>query len=165
MGPAIHRTALSALALALCAAMVASAQLAVRPEEVVKLKLDPARVELKKGGTADLSLQAAILRGYHVNSSKPLEDYLIPSRVELQSDEFELEEAKFPEGELKAFDFSEEKMSVYEGTLRVPLRLRARKGTAAGAYTAEVTFYYQACNDRLCLRPAKRTATLTLKLQ
>lgn len=145
--------------------LTASAQLPVRPEQVVTPRVVPARVELQKGKTATVTLVASILEGYHINSTKPLEDYLIPSHVELDSKEFELVEEKFPEGELKSFSFSEEKLSVYEGTLRVPLRLRAKKDTAPGTYPVRLTFYYQACNDRICLRPAKRTATFTVQLR
>jgi hypothetical protein len=145
--------------------LTATAQLRVRPEQVVTPRVVPAQVELSKGKAAVVTLVASILEGYHINSSKPLEDYLIPSRVELDSEEFELVEEKFPEGELKAFSFSEEKLSVYEGTLRVPLRLRAKKGTAPGSYSVRLTFHYQACNDRICLRPAKRTATFTVQMR
>ncbi len=147
--------------------LAASAQLRVRPEQVVTPRVVPAliEIELQKGKTATVTLVASILEGYHINSTKPLEDYLIPSRVELDSEEFELVEEKFPEGELKSFSFSEEKLSVYEGTLRVPLRLRAKKETAPGSYPVRIVFHYQACNDRICLRPTKRTATLTVQLR
>lgn len=145
--------------------LTASAQLRVRPEQVVTPRIKPALVELQKGETATVTLVASILEGYHINSTKPLEDYLIPSRVELDSEGFELIEAKFPAGELKSFSFSEEKLSIYEGTLRVPLRLRAKKETAPGSYTVRIVFHYQACNDRICLRPAKRTATFTVQLR
>lgn len=150
--------------------LTASAQLRVRPEQVVTPRVVPAHIEVErqkgqKGKTATVTLVASILEGYHINSTKPLEDYLIPSRVELDSEEFELIEAKFPAGELKSFSFSEEKLSVYEGTLRIPLRLRAKKDTAPGSYTARIVFHYQACNDRICLRPTKRTATLSVQLR
>lgn len=157
----------AALVLLLCFSLSASAQLPVRPEEVVNLSLVPAQAEIKAGQTVTLTLVAAIMRGYHVNSSKPLEDYLIPTKVELaETDGFALEKVDYPEGELKSFSFSrDEKLSVYEGVLRLPLRLHAKKETPAGTYTLKLVFHYQACNDKLCLRPIKKEISLTLRLQ
>ena len=159
--PTRRHALLAGLTLSLCLALAASAQFRVRPEQVVNLKLNPAQVELTNGKPASLTLLAKIMKGYHINSNKPLEEYLIPTRVELNSDLFEIKE-KFPKGELKSFSFSEVKLSVYEGTLRLPLELRAKKTATKGAHTLKLTFHYQACNDRICLRPAKKEAALAV---
>lgn len=137
----------------------------IKPETVVQVRLDPARLALAAGAAADFTLVATILEGFHINSNKPAQDYLIPTRVELAAAPgFELEKVEFPPGELKSFSFAgDEKLSVYEGTLKVRARLRA-KSAAAGAHSLRLVFHYQACNDQICLRPAQREAKLTAQI-
>lgn len=162
------RLAISAAVMAalLLLAACAAAQMP-KPEEVVQLRVEPVDVKAKPAAVVEVTLFATIKKGFHVNSSQPTLDYLIPTRVELlDAPGFALEKASFPEGELKAFGFApDEPLSVYEGVVRVPLKLRTKKDAAAGAHTVRLAFHYQACNDRLCLRPAFREATLKIQLR
>ncbi|MCH6554446.1 MAG: protein-disulfide reductase DsbD domain-containing protein [Candidatus Acidiferrales bacterium] len=167
-------TRLAALALGLALATTATAQRLPKPEDVVQVRVEPARVEARAGGQATFTLVATIREGFHVNSHQPLQEYLIPTRVELLTTElFALEKVDYPKGELKSFGFSpDEKLSVYDGTLRLPIALRVKDGArnpaAGGAgdtHTVRVAFHYQACNDEICLRPTKREAQLTVRLR
>jgi len=155
--------AVAAGSLLLAAAGVAQM---VKPESVVQVRLEPARVELAGGGAADFIMVATIQEGFHINSNKPAQDYLIPTRVELaEAAGFELEKVDYPAGALKSFGFApDEKLSVYEGTVKVRGRLRA-KSAAAGAHTLRLVFHYQACNDQICLRPAQREVKLTVQVR
>lgn len=142
-----------------------SAEQAPRAESIVQVRSEPPRVQAPAGGTARFTLVAVIQKGFHINSHQPREDYLIASRVELvEGPAFLLEKVDYPKGALKSFGFAPgEKLSVYEGTLKLPVRLRA-KPVAAGTYPVRVAFHYQACNDQLCLRPAQREARLTVQI-
>ncbi len=157
---------LAALALGLALATAATAQRPPKPEEVVQVRIEPARVEARAGGQATFTLVATIREGFHINSNQPLQEYLIPTRVELLTNElFALEKVDYPKGELKSFGFSpDEKLSVYDGTLRLPVALRV-KDADAGSHTVRVAFHYQACNDEICLRPTKRETQLTVRLR
>lgn len=145
---------------------LASAQMP-KPETVVQVRVEPLEVSVKPGATIAATLLATIKPGFHINSSKPVQEYLIPSRVELlDAPLFVLEKADFPPGEMKAFGFAaDEELSVYEGTVRVPLVLRAKRGAAAGDHNLRLAFHYQACNDRFCLRPAQREVGLKVRLR
>lgn len=138
-----------------------------KPETVVQLRMEPADLTIKAGSAAEVTLLATVREGFHVNSHQPVQDYLIPTRVVLaEPGPFVLEKAIYPDGELKSFGFApDEKLSVYEGTIRIPLRLRARPGAPAGTHTLRVALHYQACNDQVCLRPTRREVTLRLRLQ
>lgn len=150
----------------LFAAAVVAAQMP-KPETVVQVRLEPGEAKIRRGAATRVTLVATIQPGFHVNSHKPLQDYLIPTRVELAEDApVVLERASFPRGELKSFGFApDEKLSVYEGTLKVPLRLRAAADAAPGTHTVRLVFHFQACNDQICLRPARREVSLDLRLQ
>lgn len=159
-------TRLAALALGLALATAAIAQRLPKPEDVVQVRVEPARVEARADGQATFTLVATIREGFHVNSNQPLQEYLIPTRVELLTTElFALEKVDYPKGELKSFGFSpDEKLSVYDGTLRLPIALRVKDG-GVGTHTVRVAFHYQACNDEICLRPTKRETQLTVRLR
>lgn len=153
----------SSLLLAVCA----GAQLPPQPETLVKLHATPTQLDLARGGAATVVLLATIQEGWHVNSNKPSEDYLIPTRVELPADApVDLAGADFPPGELKSFGFApEDKLSVYEGTVKVSVKLKPKPDAPAGQHKVNLAFHYQACNDQLCLRPAKREVALNVQLR
>jgi hypothetical protein len=138
-----------------------------KPEDVVTVRVEPLAVKSKPGAAFAATVLATIKDGFHVNSNQPTLEYLIPTRVEVSGPSlFALEKADYPEGELKAFGFApDEMLSVYEGVVRVPLRLRTKADTPAGTHDLRLVFHYQACNDRLCLRPAKHEVALKVLLQ
>ncbi|MFQ5694740.1 MAG: protein-disulfide reductase DsbD domain-containing protein [Terriglobia bacterium] len=158
----ISRAGLLAGGLAL--ATLAWAQIP-KPENVVQVRVEPARAEAK-AGAAHVTLFATIRPGFHVNSHKPSLEYLIPTEVKLVGNSpFALEKVDYPKGEMKSFGFApDEELSIYEGEVKVPLKLRVYKGTPAGAHEVRLAFHYQACNDQFCLRPARREVSLQVRL-
>ena len=163
------RGARKTLALAAALGLAASLAWAQLPKAntVVQVRVEPAQVKAKPGGAVAVNLIAQVQEGFHINSNQPLSSYLIPSRVELvEAPAFSLEAVEYPKGALMTFDFApDEKLSVYEGTLKLPVRLKVKRGTPRGSQTVRVAFHYQACNDQLCLPPAQREATLQVQLQ
>lgn len=169
------------LVLLLAGVLVAAAGAqSVKPETVVKLRVEPARVQLAPGGAAEIALVATIREGFHINSNKPAADYLIPSKLELagpapapeasgsagRGPGFDLEKVSYPAGELKSFEFApDEKLSVYEGTVKISAQLRAKPETPAGTHAVRLTFQFQACNDQICLRPARGEVTLPVQVR
>ena len=161
--PLLAVVALGSLLLTVCAL----AQLPPKPETIVKVFASPLKLDLHRGDTATVVLLATIQKGFHINSSKPNEDYLIPTRIELLADApVAIASAEFPPGELKSFGFApDEKLSVYEGTVRVSVKLKAKPEAPAGQHAVSLAFHYQACNDQLCLRPAKREVMLNVRVR
>lgn len=150
----------------LSAARAAPGQ-SIKAESVVQAYTEPAVLRLSPGKVAAVTVVAMIREGFHINSNTPRQDYLIPTRVELLGEApFALEKAVYPEGELKSFGFApDEKLSVYEGTVKVPARLRAKREAKAGEHELRLAFHYQACNDRFCLRPTSREISLKVTVQ
>ncbi len=143
-----------------------TAQSPPKPETVVSLRARPTELTLAPGGTATLKLQVEIIPGFHINSQKPLESYLIPTEVFLPAESgFELAAMKFPKAVVKTFSFApDEKLAVYEGTIEIALTLRARPETKPGSRKLGLGLRYQACNDTICLRPVERQITLNVEV-
>ena len=105
-----------------------------------------------RGGQQDSTeLRFHVDDGFHINSHKPLDEFLIPTRVTFDDrDAVKVLEAEYPKGE--SFQLAAgagETLSVYKGELRVALRMRAPKGNS----TLSGTLRYQACDARACFPP------------
>jgi len=103
-------------------------------------------------GAATLVIEARVASGWHVNSHKPSEDYLIPTQIRIDPNPaVATGEPRYPEGKSIKFAFADRPLSVYEDrfTVEVPVTFH---GTAPGPLKGAVEF--QACNDKQCLAPA-----------
>jgi thiol:disulfide interchange protein DsbD len=122
------------------------------PDAASLLKVEP-RVEVDKSGSAVLRLQASLASGWHVNSHHPSEDYLIATEARLDpASGVRFGDARYPEGMLKKFAFSESPLSVYEGSFAIEVPLQFDPAGSVPALSGRVE--YQACNDTRCLAPA-----------
>src|SRR4051812_29127568 len=99
-------------------------------------------------------VNATIENGWHINSNKPLDDFVIPTK--LSFDGTELVSAEYPPHTVRTFTFSGgQKLAVFEGTIQIPFTAKLQSGD-----TIKGKLHYQACNDTVCLPP--RDAELTI---
>jgi len=100
---------------------------------------------------ATLELHFRVLTGYHVNSNKPTESYLIPTALTVPAASgVKTGEATYPAGQPYSFSFDPKtKLSVYAGDFIVKLPVTA----ASGAHSIDATLRYQACNNASCFQP------------
>ena len=99
-----------------------------------------------------IRLTAAIAPGWHVNSHRPSEDYLIATAAHLEPlPGVTFGEPVYPEGVQKKFAFSESALSVYESAFTIQLPVLWDVSRPPAAISGRVD--YQACNDKSCLAP------------
>jgi thiol:disulfide interchange protein DsbD len=99
-----------------------------------------------------VTVEAQILEGWHVNSHKPTEDYLIPTAVQLSPAEgLTAGEPRYPEGRLVKFSFADKPLSVYQDRFAVEVPV-TWSGASPSSVVGRIDF--QACNDKQCLAPA-----------
>ncbi len=145
----MKRAALGFLLLGVVTARFAAA---AAPDPSTLLKVDASVSPASEAGRGTLVLRATLASGWHVNSHKPTEEYLIPTTVTLaDAPGVKFGEPRFPEGKMEKFSFSETPLSVYahDFTIEVPL-----EWTGAAAPSLAGAVEYQACNDTQCLAPA-----------
>jgi DsbC/DsbD-like thiol-disulfide interchange protein len=112
-----------------------------------------------------LAVLAQVEPGFHINDHKPTLDYLIPTAIKLEpSEPFSIKEVVYPKGTLAKFPFSDEPISVYQGSLVVGVLLQVGKAAAPGAYSLKGKLSYQACNDHACLAPANVPIAIAIKI-
>jgi DsbC/DsbD-like thiol-disulfide interchange protein len=128
-----------------------SAASVVKPHAAVSL--DP----VPRGREFQAAIVVEIARGFHMNSHKPTDEYLIPTTLTPQLPAgFQLKDTVYPNGRLEKFSFSPNKpLDVYTGSVTLKLKLVADAKAPLGNATIPVTLRYQACNDAACLPPVK----------
>ena len=123
---------------------------AVRTQVYVSLKPVP------RGRQFELAAVAQVAPGYHVQANQVLADYLIPLTLtpELPAG-FRVVGTEYPKAQVKKFPFAAQPMAVYEGRIVVRMTLEAAASAPTGPVRIPMTLRFQACNDQLCLPPAK----------
>ncbi|NOX38003.1 MAG: DUF255 domain-containing protein [Calditrichaeota bacterium] len=124
--------------------------------DILKVEVVSSVDKLKPGSSAELALRIEIAEGWHINSVKPNEEFLIPTRIAFDPvDGVTFGRLEFPEALQKKFEFSEVPMAVYEGTIYVYTTVALAPDYEAPTVPIKGTVFYQACDDHTCLAPAE----------
>jgi hypothetical protein len=120
--------------------------------------LFPEQVTLPADKPSPVALHFRVAPGFHINSHKPKEDYLIPTTFAVpQSSGVRLESATYPEG----IDYTlpldpGTTLSVYADEFTIETRLVAPRGN----HLVEATLHYQACDKSACFPPKTITVPI-----
>lgn len=123
------------------------------------------KLHIKRGETATVRVQAQLQSGYHVNSNKPNDDYLIPLKLTWKADPLEAVEVVYPKPQTEKADFSAKPLSVFSGNFEIVTKFKAPVNAPNGMAIASGKLRYQACNDRMCLPPKTVDVPVTLDIQ
>ena len=127
-----------------------------KASEVVKPTAYVSIAPVPRGATSEIAVVAEIMDGFHINSNRPLEEYLIPTALEPQLPAgLRVVATEFPQAKELKFEFSEKPLAVWEGTIQIRMKLRVVPDAPLGALKLPLTLRYQACNDVACLPPVK----------
>lgn len=123
-------------------------------QSVTALTVDPLqKVIVTRGKSTTIKVHAKIAPGYHVNSNKPNEDYLIPLRMTLTADPLVVEAIKYPAGHDEKYTFSEKPLNVLTGDFDILLTVKAPEKLDPQMHVLLGKLRYQACSDKACLTP------------
>jgi len=115
------------------------------------------------GSEVKVNVKVSVSPSWHINSNKPNDDFLIPSKLEISSPEkIKLVKVVYPKGEELKFDFSEKPLSVYENEVTFDALLKIPAEIKSGTHKIIFTLEYQACNNKTCMPPNSVSDTLSL---
>ena len=118
-----------------------------------------------RGGSAKGSIVLTIPGGLHVNSSRPASEYAIPTTVRLSGAGVRISGPTFPRGVTRKFQFSENTINVYEGTVRFPFTVTVPTGFKGDTVRLRAVVRYQACTDEVCYPPRNKEITITARVR
>jgi hypothetical protein len=118
----------------------------------------PEKLIVKAGAVASAKLTVQLRPGYHCNSNKPSEDYLIPLKLTWVIQQgtpapLEVAEVTYPQPRLETYSFSKQPLSVYSGDFEIVTKFKVSASAPIGTMVLSAKLHYQACNDRMCLQP------------
>ena len=122
------------------------------------------KVRAGRNQEVSVKITAELKPGYHVNSDKPGDEYLIPLKLSWQAAPLEVDKVVYPPAQSAKFDFSEKPLSVYSGNFDLITKMKVPANAAAGPVLATGKLRYQACSDKMCLPPKTIDVPLTIEI-
>jgi hypothetical protein len=120
--------------------------------------LFPEQITVPAGKPSPVALHFRIAQGFHINSHKPKEDYLIPTSFSVPEDSgVRLESTGYPDGA----DFTlpldpSTKLSVYTGEFTIQAHIVVQSGN----HLVQASLRYQACDKNACMPPKTITVPI-----
>ena len=127
---------------------------------------EPQKAAGKRNAALQVKIPVAVREGYHVNSSQPSEEYLIPLKLTWTAmGALEGGAVTYPKPELEKYEFSEKPLSVYTGAFDLVANFKVAANAPAGPGAATGKLHYQACSNRACYPPKSVDITVSYQVQ
>ena len=120
----------------------------------------------QRGRTVQGTISMDVPHGYHVNSNRPLEKFLIATQLQIEAPKgIRVGPVRYPRPLLRSLKFSKSKVSVFEG--HVPMRFSVTVPRNFSGNSAELKgrLRFQSCNDDVCFPPQTREVKLWLNVE
>ncbi len=121
-----------------------------------KIRLDAAVVDNQ------IEVKLDIAPGWHINADKPLQDYLIGTRM-VDSDGKPFNDTVYPQARRTVLQFEKSELALYEGQVSIVAAVPELSATD-GRAVLPVVLDLQACNDEVCLAPESLRLNVPLAL-
>lgn len=166
---ALHRPTLSILFLLSALLLVPGAgsveAQGLVAEQKAEMALEADRTSYAAGSEAQVAAVVTIEDGWHTNSHEPTYEWLIPTELTLElPDSWSGAVIVYPEGAMKTFAFTEEPISVYDGTIAIVATLPVPEDASGGDAKIRASLRYQACDHKSCLPPVSTDAEIDLTI-
>jgi Disulphide bond corrector protein DsbC len=166
----LHRLFLSVVCVSLLGSALLPAQepgapAAPKPRVFVDF-VSASNVVVSPGHSAPVQFNFHVQDPYHINSSQPLTEELIPTQLHFSlPPEVAFGKLQYPAGKLMSFPFDPStKLSVYSGDFVVKGIVMAPGQASSGTYTVHGELKYQACDNNACYPPKKLPFTFNVKV-
>src|SRR6185312_418434 len=123
----------------------------------------PDQIVVKRGEAVTQVLKVSVLPGFHVNSDKPKDEFLIPLKLTWQGGPLEAAGVIYPKPE--DIKVGNDMLAVFTGSFTIQTRFRARESAAAGPAIMTGKLRYQACNNQMCFRPSSVDVRLPVSIE
>ena len=130
------------------------AAMAQSSDKVVKAQAEQDAYRVKPGASVQAGVVVDIDSGYHINSNRPLDKFLVATALKVEPEAgLVARPVLYPKPKMQKFSFSEKPMSVYEGRAVLKFTIRALPSASPGRHNIQGKLTIQACNNEQCLRP------------
>ena len=148
----IRKIIYSAVFLALISTGVTYSQFG-QNKKIVTIQLIKSQDKVHPNSLLKVAVKAKVDEGWHINSNKPNEDFLIGTTVASLNQKFPLAKVVFPNPKEITLGFSDKPVSVFEGEFTIGLLVNVDKALPVGNYKIPIQLDYQSCNNQSCMPP------------
>ena len=141
---------------------------AAAPQSAPNVAVDGALAANKIGrgravqGTVTMDIPA----GYHTNSNRPLEKFLIATQLQIVAPNgIRVGPVTYPRALLRSLKFSKNKVSVFEGRATIRFSVTVPMNYSGNSAELKGRLRYQACNDDTCFQPQTREVKMWLNVE
>lgn len=132
----------------------------------VKVSGSIAPDKTKKGRTVNANVVMEIPHGLHVQSNKPLDKFLIATRLDVETPTgIRAGAVTYPRAVMRSLKFSKNKVAVYEGRTSIRFPVTVQANYAGGAAEIRGKLRFQACNDEACFPPVTREVKMWVNVE
>ena len=132
----------------------------------VKLTGSLAPDKVKKGRTVRGSVVMDIPAGLHVQSNKPLDKFLIATKLDVETPSgMKVGPVSYPRALMRKLKFSKGMVAVYEGKSIVRFNVTVPANYSGGSGEIKGKLRFQACDDETCFPPVTREVKMWLNVE
>lgn len=121
--------------------------------------------KVQRGRTVRVGVVIDIPNGYHINSNRPLENYLIATQLKVDAPSgVKVGPVSYPRALLKTFKFSKNKLSVYERQTILRFDVTVPANYSGGTVDLKTRVRLQSCDDEVCFPPKTHNQDLRISV-
>jgi hypothetical protein len=122
--------------------------------------------KIKKGRIARATVTMEIPSGLHVQSSKPLDKFLVATKLDVETPGgMQVGPISYPRALMRKLKFSKGNVAVYEGKAVIRFNVTVPANYSGGSGEIKGKLRFQACNDDACFAPVTREAKMWLNVE
>ena len=122
--------------------------------------------KIKKGRLTRVSVVMDIPSGLHVQSNKPLDKFLIATKLDVETPTgMNVGPVSYPRALVKQLKFSKKPVAVYEGRVTIRFNVNVPANYSGGSGEIKGKLRFQACNDESCFPPVTREVKMWLNVE
>lgn len=122
--------------------------------------------KIKKGRVVRATVTMDIPSGLHVQSSKPLDKFLIPTKLDVETPSgMKVGPISYPRALKRNLKFSKGMVAVYEGKAMIRFNVTVPANYSGGSGEIKGKLRFQACDDESCFPPVTREVKMWLNVE
>jgi hypothetical protein len=121
---------------------------------------------VSRGRMAHATVTMDIPSGYHANSNRPLEKFLIATQLQIDAPQgVRVGPVNYPRAVLRSLKFSKNRVSVFEGRTVMRFSVTVPRNYKDSSLEVKARLRFQACNDDTCFPPQNREVRMRISVE
>ena len=122
--------------------------------------------KVKKGRVVRATVVMDIPSGLHIQSSKPLDKFLVPTKLDVETPSgMNVGPISYPRPLMRKLKFSKGNVAVYEGKAMIRFNVTVPANYSGGSGEIKGKLRFQACSDESCFPPVTREVKMWLNVE